>query len=200
MGWAMNFYAIERRESDSLSHQAEYVKKGRIKRQSHKIKESSGRVLIRIPGSIYFLAFKNYVLVQKKLILVIEDHASLRMVEGMFLGKYFDVVTKEDGLGGIIWMSKGNIPDLIVLDLMMPRLNGIEFLINLKSSGIFRNIPVIVVSGDEDKGIINQCYNLGIANYLVKPFSPKNLCEKIQKVLLEHNQLDIDATFLVDLE
>lgn len=137
---------------------------------------------------------------KKKLILVIEDHASLRMVEGMFLGKYFDVVTKEDGLGGIIWMSKGNIPDLVVLDLMMPRLNGIEFLINLKSSGVFRNIPVIVVSGDEDKGIINQCYDLGISNYIVKPFSPENLCEKIHEILLAHNQPEIDTTLLVDLE
>ncbi|MFK7773840.1 MAG: response regulator [Saprospiraceae bacterium] len=125
---------------------------------------------------------------KKKLILVIEDHAGLRMVEGMFLGNYFEVVTKEDGLGGIIWMSRGNIPDLIVLDLMMPRLNGVEFLINLKSSGIFRNIPVIVVSGDEEKEIIDQCYDLGIANYLVKPFSPKILCEKIQEILSEKNK------------
>ena len=121
----------------------------------------------------------------RKLILVIEDHAGLRMVEGMFLGNYYDVVTKEDGLEGIIWMSKGNIPNLIVLDLMMPRLNGVEFLINLKSSGIFRDIPVIIVSGDEDKQIIDQCYDLGIANYLVKPFSPKLLYEKIQKILFK---------------
>jgi len=121
----------------------------------------------------------------RKLILVIEDHVGLRMVEGMFLGNYYDVVTKGDGLEGIIWMSKGNIPDLIVLDLMMPRLNGVEFLINLKSSGIFRGIPVIIVSGDEDKGIIDQCYDLGIANYLVKPFSPKLLYEKIQKILFK---------------
>ncbi len=121
----------------------------------------------------------------RKLILVIEDHASLRMVEGMFLGNYYDVVTKEDGLDGIIWMNKGNIPDLIVLDLMMPRLNGVEFLINLKSSGIFRGIPVIVVSGDEGKEIIDQCYELGIANYLVKPFSPKILYQKIQEIVFK---------------
>lgn len=125
---------------------------------------------------------------KKKLILVIEDHASIRMVEGMFLRNFFDVETKEDGLGGIIWMAQGNVPDLIVLDLMMPRLNGLEFLINHKSSGIFRDIPVVVVSGDEDKEVIDQCYELGIANYLVKPFSPKVLCEKIQEILFETNQ------------
>lgn len=131
---------------------------------------------------------------KKKLILIIEDHAGLRMMEGMFLGKFFDVETKEDGLGGMIWMSQGNIPDLIVLDLMMPRLNGMEFLINLKSSGIFRDIPVIVVSGDEQKEIIDQCYDLGIANYLVKPFSPKILYDKIQEILLEESPPKINAT------
>jgi len=115
-------------------------------------------------------------------ILVVEDHNSIRMVQGMFLGNYYDVVTKKDGLDGMIWMSQGNIPDLIVLDLMMPRLNGIEFLINMKSSGIFSPIPVIIVSGDEDKAIINQCYDYGIADYLVKPFSPKKLQEKIESV------------------
>ena len=125
---------------------------------------------------------------KKQLILVIEDHAGLRMVEGMFLRNYFDVVTKEDGLGGVIWMSQGNIPALIVLDLMMPRLNGVEFLINLKSSGIFRDIPVIVVSADGEKEIIDKCYEFGITNYLVKPFSPKILCGKIKEVLLSNNQ------------
>ncbi|MFK8006153.1 MAG: response regulator [Saprospiraceae bacterium] len=137
---------------------------------------------------------------KKKLILVIEDHASLRMVEGMFLGNYFEVVTKVDGLEGIIWMSKGNIPDLIVLDLMMPRLSGLEFLINLKSSGIFRNIPVIIVSGDEEREVIDHCYDLGIANYLVKPFSPKILCEKIQEVLSDNNQSRINATLSVPVK
>lgn len=120
---------------------------------------------------------------KRKQILVVEDHNSIRMVQGMFLGNYYNVVTKKDGLDGMIWMSQGNLPDLIVLDLMMPRLNGIEFLINMKSSGIFSSIPVIIVSGDEDQAIINQCYDYGIADYLVKPFSPKKLQEKIESVL-----------------
>ncbi len=118
-----------------------------------------------------------------KQILIIEDHNGLRMMEGLFLQKYYDVITHKDGLDAVIWMSNGNFPDLIVLDLMMPRLNGLEFLVNLKSSGIFRDIPVIIVSGDEDRSIINQCYNLGVTNYLLKPFDPRTLYEKIESIL-----------------
>lgn len=123
-----------------------------------------------------------------KNILVIEDHDGLRLIEGMYLNKHYSVVTKRDGLEGIIWMRQGNIPDLIVLDLMMPRLNGIEFIVNLKSSGFFRSIPVIVVSSDEDREIITHCYNLGVTHYLTKPFSPKILLEKINKVFGEGNR------------
>ena len=108
-------------------------------------------------------------MMNQKNILVIEDHDGLRLIEGMYLNKHYSVVTKRDGLEGIIWMRQGNIPDLIVLDLMMPRLNGIEFIVNLKSSGFYRSIPVIVVSSDEDREIINHCYNLGVTQYLTKP-------------------------------
>jgi len=106
----------------------------------------------------------------------------------MYLNKHYAVVTKRDGLEGIIWMRQGNIPDLIVLDLMMPRLNGIEFIVNLKSSGFYRNIPVIVVSSDEDREIIAHCYNLGVTRYLTKPFSPKILLENINKVFAEEGR------------
>jgi len=120
-----------------------------------------------------FFKPKSFPILKKnKQILVIEDHNGLRMMEGMFLKKYYNVVTQKDGLDGIIWLSAGNFPDLIVLDLMMPRLNGIEFLINIKSSGIFRDIPVIIVSGE-----------LGSTDYMIKPFDPRQLYEKIEKTL-----------------
>ncbi len=120
---------------------------------------------------------------KNKQILIIEDHSGLRMMEGIFLKKYYDVITQKDGLDGIIWLSAGNFPDLIVLDLMMPRLSGVEFLINLKSSGIFRDIPVIIVSGDEDQTIIDRCKRLGSTDYMIKPFDPRQLYERIEKIL-----------------
>ncbi len=119
----------------------------------------------------------------KKSILIIEDHDSIRLLLSNLLNKKYQVTTRKDGIEGLVWLGNGNIPDLILLDLMMPRLNGIEFLINLKCSGFYKNIPVLVLSGDESSEIIQKCKDLGIIEYIVKPFNPIKLHEKIARLL-----------------
>lgn len=120
---------------------------------------------------------------KQKNILVIEDHESVRKIIGRFLSKYYEVTTKGDGIDALTWLGAGNLPDLIILDMSMPRLNGLEFLTNIRSSGMFRHVPVVVVSGEENDRLINQCYELGISGYLLKPFKPNELKEKIAKAL-----------------
>ena len=119
-----------------------------------------------------------------KRILVIEDQACVRTLLGSWLKKHnYNVTTKSDGFEGMVWLDAGNIPDLILLDMHMPRLGGNDFLRNLRSSGFFHNIPVIVVSGTEDAEEIKQCIDLGARDFLKKPFNPTGLNEKIGSVL-----------------
>lgn len=120
---------------------------------------------------------------QKK-ILVIEDHDSIRELLDQFLSKRFDVTCKADGFEALAWLSYGNIPDLIILDMSMPRISGIDFLNNIRTSGLFRDIPVLVVSADEDSSVIKKCYDLGINGYVSKPFNPLELNETINKVFV----------------
>ncbi len=121
----------------------------------------------------------------KKKILVIEDHDSIRLLLNRFLSKRFDVTCMADGFDALAWLSYGNMPDLIILDMSMPRLSGIDFLNNIRTSGLFREIPVLVVSADEDSKVIQKCYDLGIEGYIPKPFNPINLNEKIDTVLTQ---------------
>jgi len=116
-------------------------------------------------------------------ILVIEDHDSIRMLLSNFLSKDFDVVTKSDGFEGLAWLSSGNIPDFILLDYDMPRINGLQFLENIRRSGFFQSIPVILVTAEEDLELQAKCKEFGITDYLTKPFNPIKLREKIQKAL-----------------
>ena len=116
-------------------------------------------------------------------ILIIEDHDSIRMLLSNFLSKDFDVVTKNDGFEGLAWLSSGNIPDFILLDYDMPRINGLEFLKSIRTSGFFQSIPVILVTAEEDEQLDIECREYGITDFLLKPFNPIKLREKIQKVL-----------------
>jgi len=121
--------------------------------------------------------------VQKKSVLVIEDHDSIRVLLGAMLSKYYQVTTMKDGLEGMAWLVRGNVPDLILLDMSMPRLSGDEFLKNIRQSGFFRDIPVIIVSandGEEDK---KACLKWGVYDYLTKPFNPIELKSKVNDVL-----------------
>ncbi len=119
----------------------------------------------------------------KKKILVIEDHDSIRLLLNRFLSKHFDVTCKSNGFDGLAWLSYGNMPDLIVLDMSMPRLSGLDFLNNIRTSGLFREIPVLIVSGEDDSRIIQKCRDLGIEGFIAKPFDPINLNQTINNVL-----------------
>ncbi len=128
--------------------------------------------------------------VHKQSILIIEDHDSIRLLLGSMLSKYYHVTTMKDGLEGMAWLVKGNLPDLILLDMSMPRLDGHDFLKNIRQSGFFRDIPVIVVSGNDGDDDIKNCLKWGVHDYLTKPFNPIELKNKINK-LLASNELAI---------
>ena len=81
------------------------------------------------------------------------------------------------------WLFHGNSPDLIIVDVDMPRLNGFEFLKNLRRSGFFQDIPVIVLSGIDRESVKAKCLDHGADDYLVKPFNPEEILEKIDHVL-----------------
>ncbi|MBK9015681.1 MAG: response regulator [Saprospiraceae bacterium] len=123
--------------------------------------------------------------ITRKRILIIEDHESIRLLLGTMLSKSYEVVTKKDGLEGMAWLVKGNLPDLILLDMSMPRLSGNDFLRNIRQSGFFRDIPVIVVSGNDGEKDVQDCLRWGVDDYLTKPFNPISLKKRIETVLYE---------------
>lgn len=79
--------------------------------------------------------------------------------------------------------AKKEIPDLIVLDIRMPRMTGYEACLNLKSEMTTRHIPVIFVSAKGQEGEVQAGLDMGASDYLIKPFSPNQLVDLVQKVL-----------------
>ena len=118
-----------------------------------------------------------------KKVLVIEDDIPLCWLLEKILQSKYEVIIMSDGMEAWSWLSDGNLPDLIISDIRMPSLDGIELLENLSNSGLFKNIPVIMLSGFEDGNKRKQCLDLGAFTYLVKPFEPQSLVAEVDRAL-----------------
>ncbi|WP_430399952.1 response regulator [Flavobacterium sp.] len=74
-------------------------------------------------------------------------------------------------------------PDIIILDLNMPKLNGIEFLTILKNDGVLKYIPSIILSTSSNHKDMLECYKLGVAGYILKPLKYDDYVDRIKKLL-----------------
>jgi CheY-like chemotaxis protein len=114
-----------------------------------------------------------------KKLLVVEDDPSMRWLLRNLLRNEYEVTTKCNGVEAFSWLSVQNIPDLIITDINMPLMDGFEFIENLGISGLYKNIPIIVLTGYGDSEIFKRCMSLGVYSYMTKPFNPSELFEKI---------------------
>lgn len=79
--------------------------------------------------------------------------------------------------------DKANIPDIILLDLNMPKINGIEFLKILKSNDDLKHIPTIILTTSNNQKDLLQCYRTGMSGYILKPLKYEDYVKKIEAVL-----------------
>lgn len=79
--------------------------------------------------------------------------------------------------------QKNKLPDIILLDLNMPKINGIEFLSILKNDDKLKYIPTIILTTSNNKKDLLECYKIGISGYILKPLKYEEYMSKIEKVL-----------------
>lgn len=121
---------------------------------------------------------------QVKKILMVEDDPDIRRVAVMAL-KFkggFEVLTASDGIEGLEVAAKEK-PDVILLDSMMPKMDGPETCKRLKADETLRKIPVIFLTAKSQKKEIEAGLELGAIGYLVKPFDPMTLADELKKLV-----------------
>jgi DNA-binding response OmpR family regulator len=119
----------------------------------------------------------------KTLILVVEDDTDiLRLVTHNLKSAEFDVLTAQDGYAALS-LAKKHLPQLVILDLMLPGLDGFEVCKELKRSTATKNIPVLMLTarGEEVDRVVGL--ELGADDYVVKPFSPRELVLRVRAIL-----------------
>lgn len=116
-------------------------------------------------------------------IIVIEDEADIRevMVHNLS-GEGYSVHSAADGEDGLR-LAQEKSPDLILLDLMLPGIDGIEICRKLKNDPVTRSTPIIMVTAKGEESDIVLGLGIGADDYITKPFSPKELMARIKAVL-----------------
>lgn len=120
----------------------------------------------------------------KKKILIIEDEAALRMaLEEKFRGEGFEVFVADNGEDGLA-LAVGSMPDLILLDIILPKMNGFGVLTELAKDEKTSKIDVIILTNLSDIGNIGEVVKRGVSDYLVKAdWTLEELSEKVKNKL-----------------
>ncbi len=116
-------------------------------------------------------------------VLVIDDDRIIReLLRNILSKKGYKTYMAEDGPSGLQAAHKGDI-DLILLDWMMPGMNGLEVLKRLKKGNKTKNIPVIMLTGKDSRCDVDQAASLGVVDYIVKPFNLSIIAQTIEEKL-----------------
>lgn len=125
----------------------------------------------------------------KKCILAVDDTAIVLTRISSTLGNDYEVVTVNSGVRALKYLEQEKEkPDLILLDIQMAQKDGISTLKEIRAMKDRADIPVIMLTGVEDKDIVLQSARLGICDYILKPFGSDELLKRIRRVFEQEEQ------------
>jgi len=121
---------------------------------------------------------------KRKKILVVDDSQDMRIILSMRLKiNGYDVIIAQDGQEGLD-RARADAPDLIILDLMLPKIDGYEVCRMLKFDDKYKNIPVIILSALDQQEDREKAVGSGADAYFIKPFDLELLLNKIKSLIL----------------
>jgi DNA-binding response OmpR family regulator len=116
-------------------------------------------------------------------ILTVDDSTTIRKIVRRALDNFnCEIIEAQNGVEGLATANKEK-PDMILLDITMPVMTGIEMLEKLKGERDLKEIPVIMLTAESGKEAVTKAVRMGIKDYIVKPFKGPELVERIQKHL-----------------
>jgi len=119
----------------------------------------------------------------RKKVLLVDDSNTVLMMEKMILAKgSFDVVTARDGVEAVA-KSKSERPDIILLDVMMPNLDGLSACAAIRAQPETAGIPIIMVTTRGEEQNIETAFRNGCTDYVTKPINGLELLTKLQNIL-----------------
>lgn len=118
----------------------------------------------------------------RKILVVDDDELILSMMRDGLTKNGFEVIIAANGFEGILAVEEEK-PDLVITDIMMPKLSGIEFLKALKNNVATRNLQVILISAVDEVDMIQEGLAMGAVDYITKPFKMNEIVGKLRHYL-----------------
>ena len=131
---------------------------------------------------------KTLFFLKGKQALVVDDQEDIRKAIILQLGDKLDIIEASNGKEALV-LAKENLPDIIISDVMMPEMNGIEFSFKIKNEINTAHIPVILLTAQNEEKDVILGLESGVDDYLLKPFNASILLLKIANLLLNREKL-----------
>ena len=117
-----------------------------------------------------------------KILMIDDDEAFLSLVE-VFLEEKYDLITANSVKDALEYVNNETVPDLIILDISMPDMNGWEMFNIIKSISFLKDIPIAFLTSIDEQDEISHAHEIGAVDYIVKPCDKTNLLKRIQDII-----------------
>ena len=128
---------------------------------------------------------------KKKILLVDDDETHLLIAQSMLKHDYQTILAKS-GQEALELYAKGMFPDLVLLDILMPNMDGWETFHQLKGISILADIPIAFLTSENDAMEEKRAYDIGAADYIMKPYDKADLLKRIERIF--YNKANASAS------
>ena len=119
---------------------------------------------------------------KRKLLLVDDDDIQLSIAEYMLMNE-FEVITAKSGKEALDILDKGLVPSLILLDILMPHMDGWETYTNIRALDFLRDVPIVFLTALNEAREEKYAQEIGVVDYIIKPFAKNDLLKRVEAIL-----------------
>lgn len=114
-------------------------------------------------------------------ILIVDDDSGIRgTLEEMFKKAGYRVATAANGMHAMTKLKSGFHPQMVLTDLIMPGMNGHDFMKAMRAEALFKDLPVMLMTGTQERALLMDTVNLGVVNLFIKPLNFSDVLKKTE--------------------
>lgn len=119
----------------------------------------------------------------RKTVMIVDDNIMMNAFLESFIGSTYDVIAKHDGRDAWSTLEQGAQVDLVLTDIHMPDMDGVALLQRIRQEQALAQIPIVMLSSEENSSVRVSCLEAGADDFVMKPFNPDELLLRLSKIL-----------------